>query len=86
MLRILTALTSAVSQDVDITALLICIGIGILVGLITVLVMRGQLKSVRPQSGAADYVVAGSFRLRQSRDIFLYRHVQRTARPKDNKK
>ena len=79
-------LSSATSREVDLTALLICIGIGLVAGLVTVLIMRGQLKSVRPQSGAADYVVSGSFRLRHSRDIFLYRHVQRVARPKDNKK
>ena len=78
-------LTSGVTQSVDITAILICIGFGLLIGLITVLVMKSQLKSVRPQNAAADYVTAGSFQLRNSRDIFLYRHVRRTARPKNNK-
>jgi uncharacterized protein len=78
-------LISGLAQTVDITAILICIGVGLLIGLITVLVMKGQLKSVRPKDAATEYVVAGSFQLRGSRDIFLYRHVRRTARPKNNK-
>lgn len=79
-------LTSGVLDSIDWTAVLVCVGIGLLIGLITVLVMRGQLKSVRPQNAAADYVVPGSFRLRNSRDIFLYRNVTRTPRPKNNNK
>lgn len=78
-------LASGAAQNVNITAILICIGIGLLIGLITVMVMKGQLKSVRPKNAAADYVVSGSFQLRSSRDIFLYRHVHRTAKPKNNK-
>ena len=84
-MHILTILSSGSSGNIDPTALLICIGIGVLIGLITVLVMRSQLKSVRPKNAAADYVVSGSFQLRHSRDIFLYRNVHRTPRPKNNK-
>ena len=73
-------------ENIDITALLICIGIGVLIGLVAVLIMRSQLKSVRPNDAAAPYVVSGSFRLRHSRDIFLYRNVHRTPRPKNNNK
>ena len=72
-------------ENIDMTALLICIGIGILIGLVAVLIMRSQLKSVRPNNAAAAYVVSGSFQLRHSRDIFLYRNVHRTPRPKNNK-
>ena len=82
----LVILSSVTGENIDIKALLICIGIGILIGLVTVLVMRGQLKSVRAQNAAADYVVPGSFQLRHSRDIFLYRHVHRTPKPKNNHK
>ena len=71
-------------ENVDWTVVLICVGIGLLIGLITVLVMRAQLKSVRPQNAAMSYVIPGSFHLRHSRDIFLYRNVTRTARPKNN--
>jgi len=79
---ILTA--SGFWENLDWTALLVCIGIGLLIGLITVLVMRSQLKSVRPQNAAMNYVIPGSFQLRHSRDIFLYRNVTRTPRPKNN--
>lgn len=82
----LVILTSVTMENIDLTALLICIGIGVLIGLVTVLIMRSQLKSVRAQNAAADYVVSGSFRLRHSRDIFLYRHVHRSAKPKNNNK
>lgn len=85
-MRMLMILTSGTMENIDIKALLICIGIGILIGLVTVLIMRSQLKSVRPKNAAADYVVRGSFQLRHSRDIFLYRHVHRTPKPKNNNK
>ena len=57
--------------------------------LITVLIMVGlvrQIKPVRFQHGAASYVVANSFRLTYSRDIYLYKTVTKTAIPKSNKK
>ena len=63
--------------------ILICIGIGLIIGLVTVLIMRSQLKTVRSRYTAADYVVQGSFNLHHSRDIFLYRHVHRVPRPKN---
>jgi uncharacterized protein len=60
---------------------LICIGIGILVGLISVLVMKAQLKSVHMQNSAGNYVVDDSFHLTGSHDFFLYRTVTRTRMP-----
>lgn len=56
---------------------LICVGIGIAVGLVAVLIMKGQLKSVRPQRSAGSYVVDGSFHLTTSREMFLYRTVSK---------
>lgn len=82
----LVILTAVTGENIDLKALLICIGIGMLIGLVAVLIMRSQLKSVRPNNAAADYVVRGSFQLRHSRDIFLYRHVHRTPKPKKNNK
>lgn len=61
----------------------ICMGVGMLIGLLTVGVMAAQMKSVRQQSGASDYVRPGSMRLSVSRDIFLYSHVSRTPKPKN---
>lgn len=63
---------------------LICAVIGIAAGLITVLVMRSQLKSVRAQRYAGSYVVPGSLNITNSRDIYLYRNVTRRERPKSN--
>ena len=57
---------------------MISLVIGIIAGLITAFVMKGQLKSVRKQDSARVYVKKGSMRLTYSRDIFLYRNVVRT--------
>lgn len=62
----------------------ICMGVGLLVGLVTVGIMASKMKSVRMQSGASDYVRPGSMQLANSRDIFLYSHVTRTPKPKNN--
>lgn len=45
---------------------------------------RSQLKTVRSQAPAGDYIRKDSFKLTQQRDIFLYHTVTRTERPKDN--
>ena len=62
----------------------ICLAIGLVVGLITVSRMKGQLKTVHARSGAADYVRSGSLQLTSSRDIFLYVNRTRVAKPKNN--
>ena len=54
-------------------------------GFITTGIMRSQLKSVRRKNSASDYVRDGSFKVTNSRDIFLYRKVDRRQRPKENK-
>lgn len=62
----------------------ICMAVGMGIGLLTVGIMASQMKSVRQQSGAADYVRPGSMHLTHSRDIFLYSRVTRSAKPKNN--
>lgn len=62
------------------TGWIVCIGIGVVVGLISVLVMKAQLKSVRPKGAASDYVVGGSFVLTGSNELFLFRNVSRVER------
>ena len=52
--------------------------------LIPMSVLKGQLKSVRMQNAARSYVRPNSMQLTQERDLFLYRNVTRTARPKNN--
>lgn len=62
----------------------ISMGVGLLIGLAAVGVMAFQMKTVRAQNTASDYVRSGSFCLADSRDIFLYSRVHRTPRPKSN--
>lgn len=57
-----------------------CFVIGFVAALITVLVFKSQLKSVKFQSGAAHYEVAGSMNLTRSNDVFLYKNVSRRRR------
>lgn len=60
--------------------LLIALAIGLAAGLITVLIMKSQLKSVRQQNQANVYMKSGSMHLTGSSDVFLYRNVSRTRR------
>jgi len=63
--------------------LILSVVVGFVVGGIVALLLKGQLKSVRKQREANVYVKAGSMKLTQSNDFFLYRTVTRTARPKN---
>lgn len=60
------------------------VGMGALVGFIVVLIMKSKLKSVRMQPLASSYVKSGSFKLTEHSDLFLYRNISKTAKPKDN--
>lgn len=66
---------------------IVYLGVALVIGLVTALivtgVMKGQLKSVAPQRDATDYVRQGSMKLTNQRDLFLYRDVHRTERPKE---
>ena len=62
------------------TCLVIALVLGIAVGVITVSVMKSQLKTVRAQNRAHEYLKSGSMRVNIQRDIFLYRNVRRTRR------
>ena len=58
--------------------------IGVIVAFISVLIMKGQLKSVRFQSAAHNYMRNNSLNITERKDIFLYSTVSRRAKPKDN--
>lgn len=64
--------------------ILIALAVGLVVALVVTAVMRGKLKSVRPQNAAEQYVVAGSMKVTDSRELFLYKNVVRTHIPKSN--
>lgn len=62
----------------------ISLAIGFVIALLVVGVMKSSMKTVRRQAAAQDYLKAGSLNLTDSRDVFLYRKVDRIARPKDD--
>lgn len=64
--------------------LLIALVVGFVIALIITGIMRSKLRSVRPQPAAASYVKAGSMKVTQSKDLFLYTHIDRRPKPKDS--
>lgn len=66
-----------------ITWLLMALVIGLIISLLVVLVMRGKLKTVYAHNSADNYERQGSMNLRNQRDLFLYRTVSKTAKPKN---
>lgn len=69
-----------------IIAVCISVVVGIIIGFIGSGIMKSKLTSVRYQSGATDYVVPDSFKLNDSRDIYLYSTVTKTERSTDDNK
>ena len=63
---------------------LISLGIGAAIGLITVLIMKAQLKSVRKKQDANVYVKSGSMHITRAGDYFLYRNLSKTAKQTNN--
>ena len=64
--------------------ILVAIIVGFILSFITVGTMKSKLKTVRFQPTASSYMKAGSMNITESRDMFLYNTVTRTAKPKDN--
>lgn len=58
--------------------------IGFVIALIVVAQMKSKLKTVRYRSAANGYVRKNSMRITESRDLFLYRTVSKTPRPKES--
>ena len=67
---------SAPVNDTLITVL-VCVGIGLAVGLTVTLLMKRGMSTVRKQKRADAYVKEDSFSLTESRDLFLYSTVTR---------
>ena len=64
--------------------LLIGFAIGAVIAFIIVSIMKGQLKTVRMQPMAKNYIRSGSFVLTKEKDRFLYRNITKRAKPKNN--
>lgn len=62
----------------------ISLGIGLVIALIAVGSMKSKLKTVRYKAEANSYVRPGSMNITVSRDLFLYRTVAVTPKPKNN--
>ena len=73
-----------VTPDDVLFTIVIALGIGAVVGLITILIMRAGMKSSVYQHGAGQYIVEGSYDLRNCHDIFLYSHVTKIRRSTDS--
>ncbi|NLX64711.1 MAG: TPM domain-containing protein [Clostridiaceae bacterium] len=57
---------------------------GVIFALIVTGIMKGQLKSVRFQPAATNYLRDNSFNLKVSRDLFLYSRIDRRLKPKSS--
>ena len=66
------------------THLVFALIVGAVIGLVAVSAMKAQLKTVRPQNQAHEYIRAGSMKITRAHDVFLYRTVTRTAKPQNN--
>lgn len=64
--------------------LLIAFGAAFVIGLIVVLILKAQLKSVRRQNRANVYEKPGSMHITLQRDLFLYRDVRRRKKETSN--
>lgn len=65
-------------------SLLISLGVGVIIALISVMAMASQLKSVKLQQSAVNYIKQGSLRVNQRHDVFLYRNVTQERKPDDD--
>lgn len=59
---------------------------GLVIGLISVTVMKGKLKTAKPQVGASRYMLRDTLALTQAQDIYLYQTVTRTKIESDSKR
>ena len=60
-----------------------CLSVGFIIAFISTLVMKHKLKSVFSKTEAHEYIKDGSMNITRARDIFLYRNIRRTAKPKN---
>ena len=72
-------------EPLSLMYLFLALGIGLVLAWVVVHVMKSQLRSVAFQENAASYVREGSMNLTNSRELFLYRDVHRTERPKESR-
>ncbi len=64
--------------------LVIAVIIGIIAAAIVTSILKGQLKSVRRQTAANNYIKQNSMKITVNHDRFLYKNVSRRAKPQNN--
>lgn len=62
----------------------VAVGISAVLALIIISIMKSQMNTAKPQTGAREYVRKDSFRLTNQQDLYLYSNMTKTARPKDS--
>ena len=60
------------------------LAVALVAALVSMQVERAKLKSVKPNRQAMNYVKDNGMHLYRSNDIYLYHHITRTPRPKEN--
>lgn len=58
--------------------------LGVIVAIVVMMVHKGKLKSVKMQRAAANYIKQGSMKVTESREIYLYKKVDRTEKPRND--
>ena len=58
--------------------------VGLILSCTTVGKMKAKLTTVRAQAAANSYIKPGTLNINDSREMFLYRSVTRTQKPKNN--
>jgi len=66
--------------------LLIALVAGLVISLIITGVMRSQMKSVRAERAARNYIRHNSMNILRSHDLYLYSHVTKRPKPQNNNK
>jgi uncharacterized protein len=66
--------------------IIIAIVVGLVVALIVTGIMRSNLKSVQKQQSAVYYEKEEGLTLTKNKDIYMYKKVDRTPKPKDENK
>lgn len=63
---------------------MIALVIGLAVGGIVLLILRGQMNTAKAQRAASNYLVDGSYSLHLHRDLFLYSQISKIRRAENN--
>ncbi len=72
------------SELSPVAAISIAIVVSAIIALILTAVQMGKMKTAVKPPNAHNYIKSGGINLTSSRDIYLYSHVSKTAKPKNN--